>query len=334
MRLKTYIYILFALLLASCGTDSHHFRVEGHLLNMNYGEFYVYSPDGTISKIDTIHVEGGRFAYQIPCEEEGILVVVTPNFAEIPIFAQPGKTVSIKADAQNLKEMEVKGSSANKEMSEWRKETNGMSPPELKRAAEAFIRENPSSIVSQWMLRKYFVTATTPDLKKASELAKVIMSGSKATKAMSQLANKLQDYYRDDKNERLPAFTAKDIHGKTIASSEYMRGTVIITTMAKWNYDGQNLNRMIRNRLEVAKRDGKTPARIITISLDPSLSEMRSQFTYDSLPWPVICDEKMWESPMVKTLRITKIPYNIIVKDGRIVGRRLKNDDLMKYISE
>ena len=56
---------------------------------MNQGEFYVYSPDGAITGIDTIRVQGGRFAYEIPCEEEGTIVIVLPNYSEIPVFVEP-----------------------------------------------------------------------------------------------------------------------------------------------------------------------------------------------------------------------------------------------------
>ena len=46
MRLFAYIATL-TLIMVSCGTDSKHFKLEGRLLNLNQGEFYVYSPDST-----------------------------------------------------------------------------------------------------------------------------------------------------------------------------------------------------------------------------------------------------------------------------------------------
>ena len=97
---------LLLLLLASCGTDSHHFSLEGRFLKMNQGQFYVYSPDGAISGIDTIKVQGGRFAYEIPCEEEGTIVIVLPNYSEIPVFVKPGENVDLKADASHIKDIE------------------------------------------------------------------------------------------------------------------------------------------------------------------------------------------------------------------------------------
>ena len=80
---------------------------------MNQGEFYVYGPEGDIDGIDTIHVQGGRFTFERPLEREAILMLVFPNFSEQPIFAQPGKSVEIKAAASHMKEIEMYGTNAN-----------------------------------------------------------------------------------------------------------------------------------------------------------------------------------------------------------------------------
>ncbi len=89
--------------LASCGTDSRHFKIDGRLLNVNQGEFYVYSPDGALPGLDTVKVQAGRFTKEIACDRPMTLMLVFPNFTEQPIFAQPGKTVDVKGDAYHLK---------------------------------------------------------------------------------------------------------------------------------------------------------------------------------------------------------------------------------------
>ena len=97
-------------LLASCGTDSRHFKIDGHLLNLNQGEFYVYSPDGSVTHgMDTIKVQAGRFSYSVECDRPMTLMIVFPNFTEQPVFAEPGKSVDIRGNASHLKEMTVKG---------------------------------------------------------------------------------------------------------------------------------------------------------------------------------------------------------------------------------
>jgi len=115
MRLFAYIATL-TLIMVSCGTDSKHFKLEGRLLNLNQGEFYVYSPDGGIEGFDTIRVEAGRFVYQTECEHSSILMLVFPNFSEQPIFMEPGESVTLDGDASHLKEITTKGTKDNKLM--------------------------------------------------------------------------------------------------------------------------------------------------------------------------------------------------------------------------
>ena len=68
MRHKLFLLALLSVLLVSCGTDGKHFKFEGRFLHLNQGEFYLYSEDGAVSGIDTIKVEGGRFAYEMACD--------------------------------------------------------------------------------------------------------------------------------------------------------------------------------------------------------------------------------------------------------------------------
>lgn len=154
MKKFAYILILFiTLVLTSCGVSSGHFKFEGKFLNMNQGEFYVYSPDGGFEGVDTIKVEGGRFTFETECKEDFTIMLVFPNFSEQPIFAKSGKSVEIKADASHLKEMEVSGTEDNELMTKFRKNILKDTPPEAKKHAEDFVREHPNSVCSIYLIK-------------------------------------------------------------------------------------------------------------------------------------------------------------------------------------
>ena len=74
--------------MVSCSTDDSHFKIDGRLLHLNQGEFYVYTPDGDNGKLDTIKVEAGRFSYEVPCRRPMTLMIIFPNFTEHPVFAE------------------------------------------------------------------------------------------------------------------------------------------------------------------------------------------------------------------------------------------------------
>ena len=169
--------LAIALLLLSCGTDSRHFSIDGRLLNLNQGEFYVYSPDGTVPHgMDTIKVQAGRFSYTVECDRPMTLMIVFPNFTEQPVFAQPGKSVDIKGDASHLKEMTVKGTKDNALMNSFREQILSASPAEARKYAVSMVEDNPGSHVAPYLVRRYLVATDKPDYATARRLLKQIVA--------------------------------------------------------------------------------------------------------------------------------------------------------------
>ena len=322
---------LLIVLLASCGTDGHHFSLEGRFLKMNQGEFYVYSPDGAITGIDTIRVQGGRFAYEIPCEDEGTIVIVLPNYSEIPVFVEPGKSVDIKADASHIKDIEVTGTKVNERMTEWRKNTSSQSPDGLKKQAEVFIKDHPSSIISRWLLRKYFVVTLKPDLKKAKELVKLIEKESDKKSSVMRLAVGLENVPLQV-GDILPAFNAKDLQGNNVLASQYRVGKSVILVWATWDYEGQNISRRVFRKIEDMKAQGKQVPKVLGISIDASAVDAKRSVGSDSTAWSTICDGLMWDSPVVKAIGTTRVPDNFVLENGKVKACHLNTDELLKQI--
>ena len=298
---------------------------------MNQGEFYVYSPDGAITGIDTIRVQGGRFAYEIPCEEEGTIVIVLPNYSEIPVFVEPGKSVDMKADASHIKDIEVTGTKVNERMTEWRKNTSSQSPDGLKKQAEVFIKDHPSSIISRWLLRKYFVVTLKPDLKKAKELVKLIEKESDKKSSVMRLAVGLENVPLQV-GDILPAFNAKDLQGNKVLASQYRVGKSVILVWATWDYEGQNISRRVFRKIEDMKAQGKQVPKVLGISIDASAVDAKRSVGSDSTAWSTICDGLMWDSPVVKAIGTTRVPDNFVLENGKVKACHLNTDELLKQI--
>lgn len=298
---------------------------------MNQGEFYVYSPDGAITGIDTIRVQGGRFAYEIPCEEEGTIVIVLPNYSEIPVFVEPGKSVDMKADASHIKDIEVTGTKVNERMTEWRKNTSSQSPDGLKKQAEVFIKDHPSSIISRWLLRKYFVVTLKPDLKKAKELVKLIEKESDKKSSVMRLAVGLENVPLQV-GDILPAFNAKDLQGNNVLASQYRVGKSVILVWATWDYEGQNISRRVFRKIEDMKAQGKQVPKVLGISIDASAVDAKRSVGSDSTAWSTICDGLMWDSPVVKAIGTTRVPDNFVLENGKVKACHLNTDELLKQI--
>lgn len=95
-------------------------------------------------------------------------MLVFPNFSEQPVFAEPGKSVSISADASHLKQMEVKGTKDNELMTQFRERCLQATPPETKKYAEEFISDNPDSPVSVYLVFRHFMQQPDADFARAA----------------------------------------------------------------------------------------------------------------------------------------------------------------------
>lgn len=323
----TYL-ILLTLVLVSCGVDGKHFKLEGRFLHLNQGEFYVYSTDGVLDGIDTIKIEGGRFAYEIPCDEEGTLVMVFPNFSEQPVFTQPGKTVEIKADASHLKELEAEGTDNNKLMTAFRKQVSNMSPQQAIDAAAEFVKHNPKSDVSAWLIRKYFILAPKPDYAKAKQLLDLMIAEQPKNGKLVNLQQQLIGLAATA-GKSLPIFTATDINGNKVTQANLTQSpNAVVFLWASWNYESTDMQRQLK-RLKVAKGNGLS---VIGVCIDPSKSEMQQSLRQDSISWPTINDGMMFDTKIAKQLGLSQVPANILLKNGKIVGRNLRMNELKEKI--
>ena len=309
------LFLLLVLILISCGTRSGHFKMEGRFLHMNQGELYVYSPDGGIDGLDTIKIEAGRFAYEIPCSKPATLVIIFPNYSVQPIFAESGGSVEVKADASHLKEMEVKGTDDNELMTKFRKQIANSSPPDELKYAIQFIKDYPESTVSVYLLNRYLIQTETPDYKQAANLLKILLKEQPGNVTLGRLQRQISGLGTLRVGDKLPNFTAKDVNGKLINNATLANQTIIISTWAAWSYESLDFQRALND----AVKAGKIAA--LGISVDANPKEVRQALKNDDITFPNVCDGKMLSTPLLKTFGLTTVPDNIVVRNGKIIER-------------
>ena len=324
--MKRLIYICtLTLVLVACGSRSGYFSLEGRLLNLNQGEFYVYSPDGVFDGVDTIKVEGGRFTFETPCKENGTLVIVFPNFSEQPVFAEPGKSVTISGDASHLKEIEIKGTDENKLMNGFRQQIAKASPPEVTKYAEQFIKNNPQSAVSVYILRKYFVTAKNADAGKTRKLIDIVQKAQPKNGHVARMARHAKTMSNCRPGGKMPSFITKDIDGKTVTDADLRGKVAVVYTWADWNYESRNL----RDRLTRMKKEYGDRLCLLGISLDASRQRCKASLFGDSTSTIIVCDQKMFDSELLEKFSFGAVPENILFNaQGHVVERDLKLNDI------
>ena len=319
--------LILTLVLVSCGTKGDYFTLEGRLLNLNQGEFYVYSTDGVIDAIDTIHVAAGRFSYKTKCTQPGTLVIVFPNFSEQPVFAMPGKSVNLEGDAYKLKGIKVKGTDDNKLMNRFREQIESASPQEIKHAVQLFVSNHPQSIVSIYLVRRYFIVCQTPDYNGAATLLAKIMEAQPENGRLKVLFNQVDGIAKVTVGKRLPAFSVKTIKGDVMTQKNFSKGDAIIYTWSTWEFESYTTLQYI-DRLS----DGKVKS--LGICLDASAKACRKWIDRENIKIPVSCDEKMFEGKAIQQLGLYSIPTNIIIRNGKIVARDLTSSEIRERFKQ
>lgn len=318
MKRYTIVFLLVTLVLVACGPGSNRFKIEGKFTNLNQGELYVYSPDGGISGIDTIKVQDGHFAYDIPLEDTATFVIVFPNFSEQPVFARPGESAELKADASRLKEMEITGNDDNELMTKFRHRTAHASPSETNKAVDDFINDNPISPACIYLINHYYINSSSPNYTKALESINKLIKKQPGNGRLIQEKQQLLSLTSTGIGAQLPDFTAIDMNNNAVSNNSLRGHYAVINFWASWSFTSVT----ILNQLKSLKYKYGNRLSVLQVSLDVSKNSCKSSFGNDFTTSTCICDEQAWDGKLVKTMGVGTIPYYIIIDaNGKIIDK-------------
>jgi|GEM_PF-258353 len=323
------LFLLAAWLLASCGVSGDHFRIKGKFANINQGEFYVYSPDRGLSRIDTLKLVDGEFSYVVPLQQEATFVIVFPNFSELAVFGEPGLSVEVKGDVTHLKETTVKGGDANKEMTAFRNQALDKSDKDVQKLVKETVKANPTSVINRYLINHYLICCKEPAYMMAAELADIMSKAQPANKPLKTLATRLLGI--SAQNTKIPPFRAKSSTRLAVSQHDLKSDVNVVSLWASWDYESVNTQKMLKR----LKKDNPGKLSLISINIDASRNAFDSNMKRDSLNWPQVWEPKMWEGNMVTTLGFSMMGDNIVTDaTGKVVARGLSKKELEDKINE
>lgn len=319
--------VFTAITLTACGPGKDRVRIQGKLDNITNAEFYVYSEDGTFDGMDTIRIEDGEFTYERKLLSSAVLTLLYPNYTQTYIVAEPGKTIKLKGDASKIGEAEVTGTEENEILTEFR--LANLSGPESNHrlAAAQFIRDHAKTLAAVAVYRRYFTSQKTPDVTMALQLLDVLKKAQPASKAVTYLDNFYRPIFNNGVGKPLPDFKGETLDGKTVSSADYKGKRLVIACAATWQGESIAFLRQLRKKLKSVH-----PAwECIIVSMDVDREVLRNTLKRDSLEYPVICDRKAFESPLVQQLGLHYVPSCMLIDaQGKIIQRDVMKVDEAK----
>ena len=331
---KLTLFIIPLLTLLGCGGSAGQFRLCGDFDHLEQGEFYIYSPDGGLDRLDTLRLREGKFDYTVPLQEKATYHILYPNFSELVIFGESGKVVKVKGDARSLNEVKVSGTDENETYTKYRRESQNLSGKKLDSLTRDYILQYPTMQMSRFLLNKYFIQPEGTDQQMMNELYDSLCRANPSDVFLSNLSNDVRRKNTIKTGSRIPEFSLttrkvelkkykkkktiiRTIESRTVSDTSYKDKPLLLVFWATWRSGSQSgLYRASR-----LMRESENKIQAISYSLDVEDTELKAVERRDSIDYPSICDFKCWNSPLVQQWGIRELPFFILMdKDRKILA--------------
>jgi peroxiredoxin len=343
-------------------TGGKNFNLNGTVTGMQDGKLYLVHQDSAMQNIfDTLEVKGGKFSFSGNVNEPTPYYIINdPQAPAAPLifFAEKGD-VKIEADASNLQFAKVTGAKNQEMYNQYR---NSVAPlaakadsimklsmnvtdqgqtvqlqeaymrlnEEESELIRKFVKEHPEAHVSAFLIVNKFLS------QPAAEEIEPLYNGLSPEVKNSTWGKQIADVYNKVKStsigSKAPDFTLEDVNGKPMSLSSLRGQYVLVDFWASWCGPCRAENPNVVKAYNQFKGKNFT---ILGVSLDKEKDKWLAAIDKDKLAWPQVSDLKGWESSAAALYFVQSIPANFLLdKEGKIVARNLRGDELSKKLAE
>ncbi len=336
MKKACLLYILLICLSACGGKKTDAVSLNGEIKGLGSDTLYVYGADRMYDRMDTLIVEKDKFSATLAVDTLVSAILLFNDGTEYPLYLNKGNKIQIKGSNAELSALQINGNTPNTELTAFNQELKGLGTPSakaLEEKAENFIKNHPSSLVSIYLLDKYFVQTLHPDIERIKMLADGMTGGLKDRPYMQALLSRIDEDEKVAVGKTAPYFRLRNAEGKEITRSTLKDQYLLIQFWASWDTISREQNTMFRR---IYKKEQKNKDfTLIGVSLDLDKDKWKEAIRTDTLKWEQTCDFAGWNGEVVKQFAIQKLPANLLLSPtGKIEGKDLDEKAIEKKLKD
>ena len=182
---KIYLAYLLLIILSACGSkNTNSVYLNGEIKGLGNDTLYIYGTDKFYNRMDTLLVKDDKFSATLTTDTLVSTWLQFSDGTEYPLYLNKGlSTPSEKA---------------------------------LEEKAEAFINSHPSSLVSIYLLEKYFVQKPQPDFSLIKEMTEHMTGGLKDRPYVDELLDLIQEEEKVSVGKTIPYVNLPKAHKSAV----------------------------------------------------------------------------------------------------------------------
>jgi peroxiredoxin len=234
-----------------------------------------------------------------------------------------------RSAALNKSYMAARAKKDQKTMDSLDKEYDALDAEEKQMTID-YIKANPSSPVSAYEIYRNF--SYNPDPNLLDSLYKALDPSVQRDHFGRQVNDILTKAKLTAIGQPAPDFTSKDADGKPVSLSSFKGKYVLVDFWASWCGPCRQENPAVVKAYHQYHDKGFD---ILGVSLDETKADWLEAIKKDGLNWAQVSDLKGWKNDVAVEYGIQGIPMNYLLdKEGRIVAKGLRGEDLTKKLQE
>lgn len=333
--MKRNLFLLVAGIIAtlfSCQKEENVFKLTGEIQGLNDTTISLYGIFSIPDSIIEIPVKGGQFSCTLPIDTiTPMYLLIQSQNIEYPIFADKGIHIKVEGDTTNLHALHIVGGKAQEEYNAFKDSIASLTDyVSIREEADSFIVKHPQSIVSIYLIQKYFVQVPYPNKDLIESMIKQLSGIMHDNHYISRLQNSLK--FRSVREQYIQMDALPDTVGKQIPISEYKNHFVVLSFWASWHPESVRMQDSLQH---IIKRFTNRPVKFVSLSVDNDRQQWLDTIRTHKLGGYQLCDFKGWNNTLVQASETNDLPAIYILNtSNKILATDMWHKQLENFLEK